>query len=90
MKIRSVTVKTGRTMPNPYHSYANLRTDIILNADLEDEDDPEGCIRELQIKANAAVDTDMQRMLEAMEAKVKAVGTTRDRYRSAEDDDEPY
>lgn len=72
MKIRNVTVKTGRTMPNPHEGYANLRTDIIISADLDDTEDPDAAIRELQIKANAAVDTDMQRTMDALELKQRA------------------
>jgi hypothetical protein len=86
MKITNIVVRTGRTMPHPHIGYANLRTDITMNAELIDGEDAEACIRELQIKANAAVDTDMQRMIEACEIRARA----RERFEPDTEDERPY
>jgi len=56
MKISRVTVRAGRCVPHPLHSYGNLKADLEIVADLEDGDDPDEVRKELQSKIESDVE----------------------------------
>ena len=55
MKVKEITVQAGRTVSHPFESYANLRSDITMRADLEDGDDADAAIKALQAEAENRV-----------------------------------
>lgn len=56
MKVTEINVTAGRTLPHPTESYANLRPTISLSATLEEGDEPQECIRKLQVQAEQLVE----------------------------------
>ncbi|MCA9366703.1 hypothetical protein KC887_00355 [Candidatus Kaiserbacteria bacterium] len=41
MKIERITVRAGRCVPHPLHSYGNLKADLEVVAVLDEGDDPQ-------------------------------------------------
>lgn len=74
MKILKIIVTSGQVFKNPYESFANLRTSITLEAELNIEDDPDECVRSLQIAADAKQEQHRQSLLDCLLAKIKLRG----------------
>jgi hypothetical protein len=70
MKIRTVKVTAGRVLPHPLESYANIRPEITLDADLEEGEDPDQAARALQGKAESLLEQhaeDLKKFLQDQE-----------------------
>ena len=70
MKIKTITVTAGRVLPHPLESYANIRPEITLTADIEDGEDPDTAARALQGKAESLLEqhsADLKKFLQDQE-----------------------
>jgi len=56
MRIEKITVRAGRCVPHPLHSYGNLKADLEIVAQLDDGEDPDAVRRELQSKIESDVE----------------------------------
>ena len=56
MKIATIEVTAGRTIPDPAVKYQMFRPEVSLRATLDDDDDPLEATRKLQALAEAMVD----------------------------------
>lgn len=65
MKIKTVTVGLGRTFPDPFEGYANLRPSVTFEAELEEGDDPAVIRRLLDEMAKQALDEQLQGLVSA-------------------------
>jgi len=57
MKIKQITARAGRVLPHPTRSFANIKADIELVADLEDGEDEAKSIRDLQVRTERIVES---------------------------------
>ena len=67
MTITLITVAAERCFNHPYESYSNLRPRVEFVATLCEGDDPDKCTRELQAKAETAIEQHKALMLEQIE-----------------------
>lgn len=56
MRIESISVSAGRTIPHPLHSFANIKATITITAELEKGDDLDSSARLLQADADRLVE----------------------------------
>jgi hypothetical protein len=56
MRIEKITVTAGRTLPHPNEAYANVRSDVTLNATLDEGEDPVAALKQLQRQAEQLVE----------------------------------
>ncbi len=67
MKIRHVKVSAGRTFNHPHEQYSNLRSDAILEADIDEGEDAIGCAKALQAKVEELAEDHKQHLLRTIE-----------------------
>lgn len=56
MKIEKITVRAGRCVPHPLHSYGNLKCDLEIVAAVETGEDPDAVRRELQCRVESQIE----------------------------------
>lgn len=56
MKITEIVVSAGRTVSHPVESYANLKPQLTLKAQLGDDEDPIQAAKQLQAQAEQLVE----------------------------------
>jgi GTP1/Obg family GTP-binding protein len=66
MKITEVTVHAGRVIPHPFESYANLRPDVTLKAELRDGEDVTTAVKTLQAKAEELVEEHKEHLIDGL------------------------
>jgi hypothetical protein len=59
MKIKTISVSSMLKCPHPSVDFATLSSLVTLSAELISKDDAEQCVRELQAKADALCDRNM-------------------------------
>lgn len=89
MNVTKISVSSGQTISHPYESYANLRFNVHLEAELQADEDSEACVKELQIRADALSFQHKQQLLDALETAKRAIDTGR-RVVDIEEDWEEY
>ncbi len=57
MKITKITARAGRTLPHPTRSFANVKADIELVAELDDGENEAEAIRDLQVRCEQIVES---------------------------------
>ena len=67
MKITHIEVRAGRVFNHPYESYSNLQPSVVLQANLEEGDDPDEAVRQLQAKAEGLVEDHKRSLLGEIE-----------------------
>ncbi len=78
MKITTIRVNAGRTFNNPYESYANLRPEVTLTANLEGGEDPIAATRKLQAQCETLVEQHKARLLSDLDKMQTYTTRTRD------------
>lgn len=63
MKVTSIKVSAGRTFNHPYEQFSNLREDVWLKAQLEDDDNYVDSVKQLQTQADILVEEKKQHKL---------------------------
>jgi hypothetical protein len=71
-KVTEITVSSGRVLPHPHESYANLRPSLSLKASLEDGESVEDAALILQVKAEILLEAHIGRIEERIEAEYQA------------------
>jgi len=75
MTITKIRVSSGATFSHPCERFANFRTHVGLEADLQPEDDIALCVRQLQITADSLSAQHQDSLLSCARAKAKLQGT---------------
>lgn len=83
MQIEKVTVRAGRCVPHPLHSYGNLKADLEIVARIEEGDDPEKIRLELQAKIESDVEQHVADLKEGIRD-LQAVSGQRERIKRLE------
>ncbi|MEM1149044.1 MAG: hypothetical protein AAGI03_00595 [Pseudomonadota bacterium] len=66
MQITQITVQAGRVVNHPTESYANLRPNLEITADISPDDDADQCIKDLQAKAEQMVEDHKNRLQQSL------------------------
>lgn len=75
MKIKTATVRAGRTVPHPLRSFANIQTSVELAGEL-DQDQPAGPqIDRLRIQAEQIVHNHQEQVVHSLRTGERLVGT---------------
>lgn len=83
MKIEKITVRAGRVVPHPLHSYGNLKSDLEIVASLEDGEDPEVVRKELQAKIESDVEQHVADLKEGIRD-LQGLNATREKMKRLE------
>lgn len=67
MKITNIQVNAGRTFNHPHEQYSNLRSDVVLNATLDEGEDPAEAVKKLQAQAEGLAEDHKQSLLTSIE-----------------------
>lgn len=67
MNITKIKVTAGRTFNHPYEQFSNLRPEVTMEADLSPGEDATAAVKELQARAEGAVEDHKQGLLKSLE-----------------------
>ena len=66
MKIKQTTVRCGRTIPHPTRSFSNIKTEVELVVEVEDNDKANEVITKTRIQAEQIVQTHQDQVCESI------------------------
>lgn len=65
-KTKLITIRSGRTIPHPTRSYANISTSVELAVEVDDGDDPRSVVDATRIQAEQIVHTHQEQVLNSI------------------------